>query len=98
VHQEVNIMKIATPELHMNHGVTKVMERASGFYWKFKAASKEYGPFPTLLDAITDMEADDDAGDGSGDSPADADIGITVWMDPETGLPPEAAILHLEEY
>ncbi|MBZ5696885.1 MAG: hypothetical protein LAN36_16180 [Acidobacteriia bacterium] len=91
-------MKKAAPELHMNHGVTKVMERAGGFYWKFKAASKEFGPFATLLDAITDMEADDDAGCGYGESPDDAEIGITMWMDPETGLPPEAAILHLEEY
>jgi hypothetical protein len=98
VQQEVNIMKKAAPELHMNHGVTKVMERASGFYWKFKGASREYGPFATLLDAITDMEADDDGGYGSGGSPDDAEIGITTWMDPETGLPPEAAILRLEEY
>lgn len=91
-------MKKAATELHMNHGVTKVMERRDGFYWKFKGSSKESGPFATLLDAINDMEAVEQSDCGLDGSLDDADIGITAWMDPETGLPPEAAILHVEEY
>jgi len=89
-------MRKTATELHMSHGVTKVMERPGGFYWKIKGARSEFGPFATLLDAITDMEAHADP-DYSSEFD-DTDIGITVWMDPETGRPPEAAILHVEEY
>jgi hypothetical protein len=37
-----------------------VMKRPDGYYWIDPADGREYGPFPTLLEAETRMEAADE--------------------------------------
>lgn len=67
----------------------QVIERPDGFYWQDKLTEKEYGPFPTLLEAVQDMQGQSDSGYEEGESleDAEAEIGIADWIDPETGEP-----------
>lgn len=71
---------------------TQVIERPDGFYWQDKLTEKEYGPFPTLLGAVQDMQGQGDNGYEEGESleDAEAEIGISTWIDPDTGEPAES--------
>jgi hypothetical protein len=68
---------------------TQVIERPDGFYWQDKLTEKVYGTFPTLLEAVQDMQGQNDNDYEEGDSleDAEAEIGIADWIDPETGEP-----------
>lgn len=70
---------------------TQVLERPDGFYWQDMLTEKLYGPFPTRLEAVRDMEGQSDNGYEEGESlqDAEAEIGIADWIDPETGDPAE---------
>lgn len=70
---------------------TQVLERPGGFYWQDMLTEKLYGPFPTRLEAVRDMEGQNDNGYEEGESlqDAEAEIGIADWIDPETGDPAE---------
>jgi hypothetical protein len=78
---------------------SRVVERPDGFYWQDLLYSKAYGPFPSLLDALQDMEYNDDSDYEPGETlaQAEAEIGIADWIDPDTGLPGEES-RHLNDY
>jgi len=68
---------------------TRVIERPDGFYWQSTDEGREYGPFPTLVEAVADMQAED-ADDLLEDDPdgvreAGEVLGVPEWVDPETG-------------
>lgn len=69
----------------------RVIERPDGFFWQDRATDKLFGPFPTLLDALQDMEYNDEGDYEPGETleEAEAELGIADWIDPETGLPGE---------
>lgn len=70
----------------------RVIERPDGFYWEDDADGRTYGPFPTAFAAIDDMRNEDTEGEyeeGESLAEAEAEIGITDWIDPDTGLPAE---------
>ena len=69
----------------------RIVERPDGFYWQDKLSEKLYGPFATRLGAMQDMEDQNDNGFEEGESLEDAEeeIGISTWIDPETGEPAE---------
>ena len=69
----------------------KIIERPDGFYWQDKLTGKEYGPYATLLEAEQDMEVQGESEYEEGESLEDAEeeIGISSWIDPETGEPAE---------
>ena len=78
----------------------RVIERPDGFYWQDKPSGKEYGPFPTLLEAMQDLQGqNDNDGYEEGESleDAEAEIGISDWIDPDTGEPAEGASPHLSD-
>ena len=79
----------------------RVIERPDGFYWQDELTDKFFGPFPTLLEAVQDMQAQSDSEDGfeEGESleDAEAEIGISNWIDPETGEPAEGLSPHLSD-
>ena len=83
----------------MDSGMATVTERTDGYYWRrLNGAADEHGPFATRIDAIADMELDDEPDPDSGDlDQVEFGIDGAAWMDPETGHPAEAAILHVEE-
>jgi hypothetical protein len=70
---------------------TRVIERPDGFYWHTLDRSAQYGPFPTLRDAVTDMRSSDDGSYEPGETleEAEDEIGISTWVDPDTGEPAE---------
>ena len=67
----------------------QVIERPDGFYWQDNLSKKLYGPFPTLLEAERDAQSqiDNDYEEGESLEEAEAEIGISEWIDPETGEP-----------
>ena len=77
----------------------QVIERPDGFYWQDKLTEKEYGPFPSLLEAAQDMQGQGDNGYEEGESLADAEeeIGMSTWIDPDTGEPAEGVSPHLSD-
>jgi hypothetical protein len=77
----------------------QVIERPDGFYWQDKLTEKEYGPFPSLLEAVQDMQGQGDNGYEEGESLEDAEeeIGMSTWIDPDTGEPAEGVLPHLSD-
>jgi len=81
------------PQTSPEYDQSRVIERPDGFYWQDKLTDKLYGPFPTMLEAIQDMQYRGDTGYEEGESleDAEAEIGISDWIDPETGEPAEGS-------
>lgn len=77
----------------------KIIERPDGFYWTDDETHEEYGPFPTRLEAAEDMEysADSDYEPVESLQEAEGEIGISDWIDPDTGLPAEESFTHLND-
>jgi len=82
------------PQASRDYENTSVIERPDGFYWNDKENDKVFGPFPTLLDAIQDMEynAASDYEPGETLEEAEEEIGISDWIDQETGQPGEDSV------
>jgi len=75
-----------------DYDLARVIERPDGFYWQDdELTDKFFGPFPTLLEAVQDMQLQGDTDFEVGESleDAEAEIGISGWIDPETGEPAE---------
>ena len=79
---------------------TRIFERPDGFYWQSKTDGRESGPFPTLIEAIQDMQYRDESEVEPGETieEAEAEVGVSGWVDPETGEPAEESIPRLEEH
>lgn len=78
----------------------RVIERPDGFYWE-KAKGELRGPFATLAEAEADMLADGAAGeadDAESLQEAESELGISEWIDPDTGGPAEDNIPRLEDH
>lgn len=78
----------------------RVIERPGGFYWRTEDRGTEYGPFPTLPEAVADMQATDDSAYEPGETleEAEDEIGISSWIDPDTGEPAEESIPRTEDH
>ncbi len=90
-------MTTTIPTTSRDYDNTRVIERPDGFYWQDES-EKEFGPFATLLEAIQDMEynADSDFEPGETLEQAEDEIGVSSWIDHETGEPGEESP-HLED-
>jgi len=90
-------MTTSIPQTQRNN--TRVIERPDGFYWQDKITDELCGPFATLLEAMQDMQdqSDPDYEEGESLAEAGADIGMTGWVDPETGDVAEDLQLHLSD-
>ncbi len=90
---------IPIPQTSPDYDHTRVIERPDGFYWQDKETEKLYGPFPTLLEAVQDMQNHDGNGYEEGETleEAESEIGMSGWIDPETGRPAEDTPTHLGE-
>ncbi len=79
------------PETPPDYDRTRIIERPDGFYWQDKETEDEYGPFATLLEAVQDMEYNAEADVMEAESLQEAEdaIGVSDWIDPETGEPAE---------
>lgn len=88
------------PETSADYDRTRIVERPDGFHWQSKEDGREYGPFPTLFDAIADMQAAAETGYEPGESlqEAESEIGIADWIDAETGVPAEESVPRIEDH
>jgi len=77
----------------------RVIERPDGFYWQDELTDKFFGPFPTLLEAVQDMQeqSDSDFEEGETLEDAEAEIGMANWIDPDTGEPAEGSSTRLND-
>lgn len=92
-------MTTTIPITSRDYDTTSIVERPDGFYWYDKSESdKVFGPFATLLEATQDMEynADSDFEPGETLEQAEEEIGVSGWIDHETGEPGEDSP-HLED-
>jgi hypothetical protein len=96
-------MEVAMPPLipatSSDFDHTWIVERPDGFYWRDTDENREYGPFATLLDAMNDMQMLDDEALEAGESveEAEQEIGIADWIDPDTGVPGEDGVPHIDD-
>jgi hypothetical protein len=81
------------------YDASRVSERSGGFYWVSEDRKREYGPFATLLEAVQDMAVPVEETPEPGESleEAEAEIGVSDWIDPDTGEPAEDGT-RLEEH
>ena len=88
------------PETPPDYDRTRVTERPDGFYWREKGSKREYGPFDTLADAVQDMEysVDSDFEPGETLEEAESEIGVSSWIDPDTGELCEEERPRLEDH
>ena len=78
---------------------TRIVERPDGFYWQEKEGGEEYGPFPTRAEAEADMESDGLAAtDPDAVHDAESELGISVWIDPDSGEPAEDSVPRIEDH
>lgn len=77
-----------------------IIERPDGFYWHAEDRGTEYGPFPTLAEAAADMRSTEESAYEPGETLAEAEdeIGISSWIDPDTGQPAEESIPRTEDH
>jgi hypothetical protein len=81
----------------------RVFERPDGFYWESKETKELRGPFATRAEADADLLAGGGA-DGEFDpesetlQEAESELGISDWIDPDTGGPAEDHIPHIEDH
>ena len=78
----------------------RVIQRPDGFYWESKAKGA-VGPFTTLAEAeaakLSGGEAPGDFDEGESLSEAESEIGMSTWIDPDTGGPAEDNVPHIED-
>ncbi len=94
-------MSPTIPETPPEYDRTRIVERPDGFYWQSRDDGREYGPFATLLEAVQDMQSqDEDTSYEPGETvqEAEAEIGVSDWIDPDTGLPAEEDRTRTEEH
>jgi hypothetical protein len=68
-----------------------IVERPDGFYWLAADGAQSFGPFETAELAREDRDSFDEESPEPGETlqEAENDIGISDWIDPDTGEPAE---------
>jgi hypothetical protein len=79
-----------------------VIERPDGFYWEAKKG-EPHGPFPMRAEAEADLLADGAAEEDDMEVPgtlqeAESELGVSEWIDPDTGGPAEDNVPRIEDH
>ena len=79
----------------------RVIERPDGFYWEAKKG-EAHGPFQSLAEAeadmLTDGAGDEEVEPAEGLQEAESELGISEWIDPDTGGPAEDSVPRIEDH
>lgn len=93
VKEDAEWLENADPEsdLDVDEEVEPIMLRPDGYYWRAPGGRQDYGPFATWELANADRDAADEDAPEPGETlqEAEDEIGISDWIDPETGEPAE---------
>ena len=78
----------------------RFIERPNGVFWRASGSTTEYGPFSTLAEAQADAQGREDPTFQATDSvaEAEAEVGISEWIDPDTGVPAEESVPRIEDH
>jgi hypothetical protein len=78
----------------------RLLERPDGYYWQTVDGQRERGPFATRVQAELDLELYNEETLEVGETleEAEAEIGISGWVDPDTGELAEEEVSRLEEH
>ena len=90
-----------TPRIPPKQEEVPVVERADGFYWLSRETGAEYGPFGSAAEARADVQFDAESDDVESDETleeAEAEIGLSGWVDPDTGDLGESWTPRLEDH
>ena len=80
--------------------LARVVDHPDGFYWIALDGHQQFGPFESVEEALADMEVEEndfDAAPPSLEEVEDA-LGISTWIDPDTGEPTEDSHVRLEDH
>ena len=94
---------VSQPEEEMEEQPVQghVIKRPDGYYWQAKGTESR-GPFATRAEAEADLLAGGAAGgDFESDETlqeAESELGISDWIDPDTGGPAEDNVPHIEDH
>ena len=77
----------------------RVLERPDGFYGQSEDGKEQYGPFPSLKDAVAAMNSAEESAYEPGETleEAEEEIGISKWIDPDTGQPAEDSVPRIDD-
>jgi hypothetical protein len=81
----------------------RIVKRPDGYYWEAKPGELR-GPFDTREEAEVERvsgavpDSDGDFGAGESLQEAESELGLSEWIDPETGDPAEDNIPRLEDH
>ncbi|MFO1364025.1 MAG: hypothetical protein U1F45_16405 [Burkholderiales bacterium] len=90
-----------TPQIPLRPDERRIIERPDGFYWRSADTGAEYGPFANAAEAREDMLFDAEADELESDETleeAEAEIGLSGWVDPDTGDLGESWTPRLEDH
>jgi len=80
----------------------RILERPDGFYWESKETKELRGPFETRAEAEVDMLAggatEDEFEPKDTLQEAESELGISEWIDPDTGGPAEDNVPRIEDH
>jgi hypothetical protein len=95
-----SIMRQKVPATPAEFDHTRILERPDGFFWLDKDTGATFGPFATLLAAVEDMEYNAESDFESEDAldEIEDELGLTAWVDPDTGELAEDTMTHLEDH
>lgn len=90
----------ADTSIDADERLQRIVQRPDGFHWIAPDEHQEFGPFSTLEEALADMsEASDDTVEpGETLAEAEQELGISEWLDPDTGAPAEDTGTRIEEH
>lgn len=76
----------------------RVLERPDGFYWESEGELN--GPFASLAEAEADMISGGapDVNDPDALQETESELGISEWIDPDTGGPAEDSVPRIEDH
>ncbi len=93
-------MSKTIPETPAHYDKTRIVERPDGIYWTDAESGEAFGPFKTLIEAVADMEYQDETDYEEVETleEAEDELGLTSWVDPDTGELAEDTFTHIEDH
>ncbi|HVL34485.1 MAG TPA: hypothetical protein VM489_02335 [Burkholderiales bacterium] len=89
------------PAVSREEPVERIVKRPDGYYLE-KRSGELSGPYQTRAEAEADRlaggAAEDEFGAGASLQEAESELGVSDWIDPDTGGPAEDGIPRLEDH
>lgn len=88
------------PETPPDYDTTRIIELPDGFFWLDETTGERFGPFATLLEAVEDMQYNADSGYEPAESleEAEQELGLSTWLDGDTGELAEDTFTRIEDH